>query len=248
MAPSVQRPDPPYMQIVAHIRERILSGELQDGDMIPSARQIVQQWGVAMATATKVLAALRSEGYVQAKPGIGTVVSAAGKGHAPRDRALSARRTGRIYPPGEHAKIRSAELVAAPPEVAEALGVEPGAQVIRRRRVTYRGTEPVSASVSWFDGVLAALAPRLLATERIIGGTTGHIAEATGRTVTAGRDQVTGLAAGSEDAADLGIPDGSPVLRGRTWWTDADGGVIEYGEYTSVPGRWNTYEYEVGPQ
>ena len=156
MAPSVQRPDPPYMQIVAHIRERILSGELQDGDMIPSARQIVQQWGVAMATATKVLAALRSEGYVQAKPGVGTVVSAAGKGHAPRDRALSARRTGRIYPPGEHAKIRSAELVAAPSEVAEALGVEPGAQVIRRRRVTYRGTEPVSASVSWFDGVLAA--------------------------------------------------------------------------------------------
>jgi hypothetical protein len=37
-------------------------------------------------------------------------------------------------------------------------------------------------------------------------------------------------------------------LCGRTWWTDADGGVIEYGEYTSLPGRWNTYEYEVGPQ
>jgi DNA-binding GntR family transcriptional regulator len=225
------------MQIVAHIRERILSGELADGEMIPSARQIMQQWGVAMATATKVLAALRSEGYVQARPGVGTVVSAASKGHAPRDRALSARRTGRIYPPGEHAKIMSAELVPAPPDVAEALGVEPGAQVIRRRRVTYRDAEPVSASVSWFDGTLAALAPRLLTTERITQGTAGHIAEETGRAVATGRDQIAVRTASGEDAADLGVPPGSPVLCGHTWWSDADGGVIEYGEYVSIPGR-----------
>ncbi|MBB4943732.1 AcrR family transcriptional regulator [Streptosporangium album] len=43
---------------------------------MPSIRQIAQRWGVAVATATKVMAALRDEGLVEAKVGSGTVVSA----------------------------------------------------------------------------------------------------------------------------------------------------------------------------
>jgi ADP-ribose pyrophosphatase YjhB (NUDIX family) len=35
----------------------------------------MQEWGIAMATATKVLAALRSEGLVRSVTGVGTVVS-----------------------------------------------------------------------------------------------------------------------------------------------------------------------------
>jgi len=245
--PSLDRSDPPYMQIADQIRQRIITGELRDGDTIPSARQIMQQWGVAMATATKVLAALRSEGYARGVPGVGTVVSSAGQGHAGPDRARSARR-GRIYPPDQHAKIQSAELIPADPAIADALGIEAGAQVIRRQRVTYGSEGPVSASTSWFDGGLAVAAPRLLEPERIIEGTTSLISEATGRVVTAGRDKVTARAATTEDAEALGVPAGSPVLAGRTWWADANGDVIEYGEHVTIPGRWSTYEYEVTPQ
>jgi DNA-binding transcriptional regulator YhcF (GntR family) len=67
----------PYAQIVADIGRRIESGELAPGDRVPSARQITREWGVAIATATKALAALRQEGLVQAVPGVGTVVYAA---------------------------------------------------------------------------------------------------------------------------------------------------------------------------
>jgi AcrR family transcriptional regulator len=42
---------------------------------MPSIRQIAQRWGVAVATATKVVATLRDEGLVEAKVGSGTVVS-----------------------------------------------------------------------------------------------------------------------------------------------------------------------------
>lgn len=42
---------------------------------MPSTRQIMRQWGVAMATATRVLATLQREGLVVARPGIGTVVA-----------------------------------------------------------------------------------------------------------------------------------------------------------------------------
>ncbi|HEX6352273.1 TetR/AcrR family transcriptional regulator C-terminal domain-containing protein [Actinophytocola sp.] len=62
-------------EIVASIRRRIVAGELKPGDRVPSTRQITRQWGVAMATATRVLTTLRQEGLVTARPGIGTVVA-----------------------------------------------------------------------------------------------------------------------------------------------------------------------------
>jgi AcrR family transcriptional regulator len=64
-------------RILASIRRRITAGELAPGDRVPSTRQITRQWGVAMATATKVLHALRQEGLVVARAGVGTVVASA---------------------------------------------------------------------------------------------------------------------------------------------------------------------------
>jgi DNA-binding transcriptional regulator YhcF (GntR family) len=66
---------PPYRQIAEEIRDRIERGELGPGRPVPSARQITKDYGVALATATKVLATLRQEGLVTAVPGIGTVVA-----------------------------------------------------------------------------------------------------------------------------------------------------------------------------
>lgn len=64
-------------EILASIRRRIASGELKPGDRVPSTRQITRRWGVAMATATRVLTMLQQEGLVVARPGIGTVVASA---------------------------------------------------------------------------------------------------------------------------------------------------------------------------
>ena len=41
---------------------------------MPSARQIVRDWNVPIATATKALAQLRKEGLVRVEPGVGTIV------------------------------------------------------------------------------------------------------------------------------------------------------------------------------
>ncbi|WP_330173791.1 TetR/AcrR family transcriptional regulator C-terminal domain-containing protein [Streptomyces sp. NBC_01498] len=78
---------PPYLRIAAALRRRIASGELAPGDRVPSTRRITQEWGVAMATATKALTALNQEGLVRAVPGVGTVVAepdrSRGRGAAP---------------------------------------------------------------------------------------------------------------------------------------------------------------------
>jgi AcrR family transcriptional regulator len=51
-----------------------VSGELAAGERVPSTRAITREWGVAIATASRVLAALQADGLVRAVPGVGTVV------------------------------------------------------------------------------------------------------------------------------------------------------------------------------
>ncbi|MDR3079700.1 MAG: TetR/AcrR family transcriptional regulator C-terminal domain-containing protein [Streptomyces sp.] len=79
--------EPPYLRIAGEIRRRITSGELAPGARVPSTRRITQEWGVAMATATKALAVLNQEGLVRVVPGVGTVVHLSG-----RERPVSPRR------------------------------------------------------------------------------------------------------------------------------------------------------------
>jgi DNA-binding GntR family transcriptional regulator len=243
--PEVHRPDPPYVQIANQIREQIKSGELKDGDLIPSARQIKDSWDVAIGTAQRVLALLGSQGLVRPIKGVGTVVHTAGVLHlSARDRLISIGKTGKIYPPGHYAKIRSVGLASVPERVAGALGIEEGEEAIRRRRTTYTSDDiPVATSVSWYPAHLAGVAPLLLETSRIIQGTSRYIEEQSGRIVAATYVQHSAGSATENDAAELGIPAGAPVLLTRNRFFDSDGLVLEYGESAAQPGHWVFYEY-----
>jgi DNA-binding transcriptional regulator YhcF (GntR family) len=116
--------DPPYARIVAALREQIEAGELAPGDRVPSTREITRRWGVAMATATKALTALRQAGLVKAVPGIGTVVE-----HSRRPTAEPAphrRRTPSDSTPGRDGwerALTTERIVAAAMAVADAEGI-----------------------------------------------------------------------------------------------------------------------------
>lgn len=111
---------PPYARIVAEIRRRIADGELRAGDRVPSTRQIMQEWGVAMATASKVLAALRQERLVHTRPGAGTVVAATGTGAEPEPRPAGSRRRRTREPEQE---LTVGRIVQAAVEIADAEGL-----------------------------------------------------------------------------------------------------------------------------
>jgi len=72
--PSDDESDRPYLRIAAALRERIATGGLRPGERVPSTRQVVRDFGVAMATASRALAVLRDEGLVVTRQGSGTVV------------------------------------------------------------------------------------------------------------------------------------------------------------------------------
>ncbi|MFI8390562.1 GntR family transcriptional regulator [Streptomyces sp. NPDC085540] len=110
--------DPPYLRIVATIRQRIADGELAPGDRVPSTRQIAAQWGVALATATKALTTLRLEGLVEARPRIGTVVA----GSTPAPAAAPARKRPSPAPDTEP-ELTLDRIVRAAVEIADAEGL-----------------------------------------------------------------------------------------------------------------------------
>src|SRR3984957_16059037 len=124
--------DAPYVQIIEHYRQEIRSGRLQDGDMLPSGREIAQEFGVSLATAAKVATGLQALGLVTPRPGAGTMVT------APRPPAARARRGPLLLTPargsparrGDKARVREGGLVQAPRTVAAQLDVEPMTQVI----------------------------------------------------------------------------------------------------------------------
>jgi len=88
---------PPYRRIAAEIAGRIAAGELAPGDRIASTRRLTADHGIAMATATKVIATLREQGLVRAVPGVGTVVAeGAGAVRAAPDRDRVVRAAVRI--------------------------------------------------------------------------------------------------------------------------------------------------------
>ncbi|MFD6532807.1 TetR/AcrR family transcriptional regulator C-terminal domain-containing protein [Streptomyces sp. NPDC060184] len=111
--------EPPYRRIAAVLRQRIESGELGPGERIPSTREIARQWGVAMATATKVIAELRHAGLVRPVSGVGTVVE-------------NAARTRRTAPPATPPLRASA---STPPLPAPARASAGPAVALARERI-----------------------------------------------------------------------------------------------------------------
>lgn len=234
---------PPYLQVVATIRQKIISGELKHGDKLPSVRDLAAQYEISTATAQKVHRTLKAEGLAEARQGAATTVSTRRTLHrTAADRLEAALTTGRIYAEGEYAVITAADLSQPPEWVADLLGVEDGGQAVRRQRVTHNADDqPVSASTSWFSEDFAEAVPALLVRERIIGGTPSAIEAGTGRRAVASEEATTAAAASDEQAQILGVSPGDPVSLSRNVYVDAQGDLIEVGESIAPAGRWRVH-------
>ncbi|MFB7633390.1 TetR/AcrR family transcriptional regulator C-terminal domain-containing protein [Streptomyces sp. NPDC056149] len=132
---------PRYSQIVAELRRRIETGELAPGDRVPSTREITKQWGVAMATATKVLTELRREGLVRAVSGVGTVVTAPDRPARTSRPAAAKRPGGPPDAPSPQAALTLGRIVGAAVTVADAEGL---AAVSMRRVAAELGVATMS--------------------------------------------------------------------------------------------------------
>jgi DNA-binding transcriptional regulator YhcF (GntR family) len=71
-------PVPIGVQIKGQIEYGIVSGELRPGEQLPSVRELAARMEVAQVTVSHVYAALKREGLIGVRPGLGTYVAAQG--------------------------------------------------------------------------------------------------------------------------------------------------------------------------
>jgi len=74
MAGSGSRIPAKYRQIADRLRADITEGRLKPGDQLPSQQDLVDEYGVVMATVVRALDELRREGLVETRHGLGTFV------------------------------------------------------------------------------------------------------------------------------------------------------------------------------
>ena len=121
---------PRYIQAREALNAQIQAGELQPGNKLPSEDQLAAQFGVSRMTIRKSLDDLIAMGLIYRRHGVGTFVS---QSTVQRDHTKltdffeSCRLNGRT----PEARLLKKEIIAANEKMAEALGVLPGASLVR---------------------------------------------------------------------------------------------------------------------
>ncbi len=69
-------PTPLYAQIAARVRVAVAAGDLNEGDALPSVRQLSRTLRVNPATVVQAYRDLETEGFVEMRHGAGTFVRA----------------------------------------------------------------------------------------------------------------------------------------------------------------------------
>jgi GntR family transcriptional regulator len=121
--------------LAEELRARILAGEWQPGERLPSEPELARRRTVSRSSMRAAITVLEEDGYVSRRHGSGTYVTArpALPSDLGRNFGVSALIAHNGMKPGSAEETSGP--VPAPPEVAAALDVEPGAEVSTLRRV-----------------------------------------------------------------------------------------------------------------
>jgi GntR family transcriptional regulator len=107
-------------------------------------------------------------------------------------------------------RIREVVTDVPPADVSLALGLPPGASAVVRRRTMLLDGQPVELTDSWYPAKIAA-GTALAAPGKIRGGAVTLLGSL-GYAVHEAREDITVRAAAAGEAAELGLPVGTPVI------------------------------------
>ena len=65
----------PYLQLVHQVRQALRLGMLQEGDQLPTVKEVVARLAINPNTVLKAYRELEHEGLASARPGIGTFIT-----------------------------------------------------------------------------------------------------------------------------------------------------------------------------
>jgi GntR family transcriptional regulator len=239
-------PVPLYIQIEEELRGQIESGELGPLAQVPSETELAERFSVSRMTARKALDRLVGDGMLFRQPGKGTFVAPLKLSHQPTQ-GLSFSAAMRGLGLTCRTEVLEAGTVKAPLNVARALGLSPGSQVVFMRRLRYVSDVPAAIHLSYLPGRLGAILDSDLT------GSLSDLMGAVGARVERSEDRVEAVLATGEEAELLRLRPGAPLVFIRGVAYSSANEPVRYSEALYPGERWtfrvdNTREADLRPE
>jgi GntR family transcriptional regulator, N-acetylglucosamine utilization regulator len=215
---------PLYHQLREILLRDIKSGKLKPDDRLPPEDQVAASYGVSVITVRRTLTDLATEGYLRRERGRGTFISRPSVEQGPRELTSFAhemskrglRSTSRVL---EH------KVVAATGEIAQQLQIEEGDEIFVLRRLRLADDEPMGIQTAH---VPLRLAPSLPDQDFTGASLYETLEKRFGLIPYHAREIHSAIAIGMDDAALMGLPEGSVGLAARRLTYLSGGQPLEF--------------------
>jgi GntR family transcriptional regulator len=232
LAGAVHRhsPMPLHHQIKVAVLQGIEQGWLRPGEQLPKERELAKALGVSLAPVRQAMVDLTKEGYVDRTRGKGTFV---------RERKLveKIQILGSFHASMERQGLRPTvtvltdEVLRAPEDVTEALSLR-GRDAWCLRRLATLDDTPLALLTAWLP---ARLARGMSGHDLGAGSLYDALADVHGIEMTSADNLVEVGRAGLDDAEQLGLTPGSPLLRVVGITRSQKGRPVEYSDVLYRP-------------
>ncbi len=244
---SRRSPVPLYYQLESVLRDEVAAGRYAVRSPLPTEAALVHRFGVSRITVRRAMERLVQDGLIHRVPGRGTFVNAS----PPREFRIERnpadlmgfeediRRLGFV----PEARVLRREWVSPPADVAEALGIAAGTEVLRLYRRGTIGSRPL-----WIEDryVLRSVAARLRARDFTVPSLLATLAREQGLSVDRARVRISARAASRDEARLLGLRPGAPVLVAE-FAVQADGQPAQFVRARFRPDRY-AFAFTVEPE
>lgn len=232
-------PMPLYHQLESDLTRRISEGEFKTGDTLPTEEQICAQYGVSRITVRRALDAMIAGGLIVRRRGVGTFIA------EPPSGVRSVRITGSLDDFLANAgalnnQVLALDRQAASAEVARALAIAAGEEVVRLELISSLSAGPVLYLEVFFPMAIGA---QLNLADLTPGMPVVRVIERKLKTRVVRASQLIAPDKADKAASKaLGLKVDTPILRITRIYYAADGSPIEVALVRHHPER---YQYVV---
>jgi len=220
---------PLYRQVAEHLEARIADGQLAAGAHLDNEIALAASLGLSRPTMRRAIQQLVDKGLLVRRRGIGTQVVQSRISRPVELTSLYDDLTRTRVAPTTRVLLH--EVVAAGPEVADALGTAVGAPVVHVRRLRSAGGEPLALMDNHLPVDLAPTAAELAT-----GGLYQRLRER-GVSLRVARQRIGARAGGPDECRLLDERRNAPLLSMERSTDDDTGRVVEWGRHVYRPSR-----------
>jgi GntR family transcriptional regulator len=235
---------PLYARTIEAMTRLLAQGEYRSGDMLPKEFDLAKRLGVSRSTLRVALGYLETHGLISRRPGVGTFVAAA-KPAQTRPGFMGALNrmetlTTLAKLAGQRAAIAAREVervAAAPEEVADELGLPPGAGAIRIQMVQSLNDR----RGAYFDTYLPAEMVEYESVRDFAGDTIEYLAQFPDLVPTHTRSEVFAEPASGHVAEMMGLTPGHCLLHLRETFFNARDRAVAFSYTYFLTGVFHFY-------